>query len=79
MISHKYKFIFIHIPKAAGTTALESAGKDIVKIKNVILGTHGREHDNCCKILKDYKFDIRLNLKAHQVPIQPDGLIWATK
>lgn len=63
--------------QGAATDALKSADKDIVKIKNVILGTHGTEHDDCHKIFKDYGFDIKLDLKNEEIPIQPDGILWA--
>lgn len=66
--------------QGAGTNALKSAGEDIVKIKNVILGTHpGGEHPDCLSLLKQYGFTIKLNLTASEIPIQPDGVIWATR
>jgi len=63
--------------QGAGTAALESAGDDIIRIKNIILGTHGREHTDCLDLLKQYDFEIKLNLTKGEIPIQPDGLIWA--
>ena len=65
--------------QGAGTSALKSAGEEIVKIKNIILGTHGREHENCLALLRQHGFEIKLNLVAHQIPMQPDGLLWAKK
>lgn len=64
--------------QGAGTKALKSAKSEIVKIKNIILGTHGKEHDKCLELLKDYDFKIKLSLRANEIPIQPDGLLWAT-
>ena len=64
--------------QGAGTSALKSAGEDIVKIKNIILGTHGEEHDECLALLKQHGFKIKLSLRANEIPIQPDGLLWAT-
>ena len=63
--------------QGTGTSALKSAGEDIVKIKNIILGTHGREHEDCLALLRQHGFEIKLNLVADQIPIQPDGLLWA--
>jgi cyclopropane fatty-acyl-phospholipid synthase-like methyltransferase len=60
-----------------GTEALKSAEKGIRKIRHLVLGTHGREHDDCLLLLEDNGFTIKMNFKAHQIPIQPDGLIWA--
>lgn len=70
-------FIKIDI-QGTGTAALESAGPDIVKIKNILLGTHNEEHDQCLSLLKKHGFNIKLNLKGHEIPIQHDGLLWAT-
>jgi len=70
-------FIKIDI-QGAGTQALASAGSEIVKIQNLILGTHGKEHDDCLALLKQHGFEIKLSLTANQIPIQPDGLLWAT-
>ena len=64
--------------QGAGTSALKSAGEDIVKIKNIILGTHGKEHDECLALLKQHGFEIKLDLKSKSIPIQPDGCLWAT-
>ena len=44
-----------------GTLVLKSAGEDIIKIKNIILGTHGKEHNQCLDLLKRYGFKIKLN------------------
>jgi len=62
-----------------GTSALLSAEERIVDIKNVILGTHGVEHDYCKNILEMSGFDIKLSLRANEIPIQPDGIIWADR
>jgi len=64
--------------QGAATVALKSAEKNVVKIKNIILGTHNKEHDECLSLLKEHEFKIKLNLRAHEIPIQPDGLVWAT-
>ena len=63
--------------QGAGTKALLSASKYIEQIRHIVLGTHGVEHDECLSLLQDGGFTIKINLKAHQIPIQPDGLIWA--
>ena len=63
--------------QGAGTKALLSAKKSIGQIKHIVLGTHGVEHDDCLLLLEDSGFTIKMNFKAHQIPIQPDGLIWA--
>ena len=63
--------------QGAGTKALKSAYEKIVEIKNVILGSHGTEHDDCLALLQKNKFKIKLNLRGEEVPIQPDGIIWA--
>ena len=63
--------------QGSGTSALKSAGSNIIRIKNVILGTHGHEHQNCLHLLRQHGFKIKLDLKANQIPIQPDGLLWA--
>jgi FkbM family methyltransferase len=65
--------------QGAGTVALESAGVDIIKIKNIILGTHDSEHNDCLELLKRHGFEIKLNLEANEIPIQPDGLLWASR
>ena len=57
--------------------ALESAGQEIANIRNVILGTHDEEHDECLALFKDAGFEIKLNFRANEIPIQPDGIIWA--
>lgn len=62
-----------------GTSALLSAENKIVDIKNVILGTHGVEHDYCKNILEMSGFNIKLSLRANEIPIQPDGIIWAER
>lgn len=62
--------------QGAGTKALESAKLEIKNIKNIILGTHGKEHDECLELLKKHGFKIKLSSKS--IPIQPDGLLWAT-
>lgn len=64
--------------QGAGTKALESAKLEIKNIKNIILGTHGKEHDQCLELLKKHGFKIKLSLRAHEIPIQPDGCLWAT-
>ena len=51
--------------------------KSITKIKNIIVGTHGDEHDNCLKLLLEYGFQVKLNFTSDEIPIQPDGLLWA--
>lgn len=61
-----------------GTLALESAGSEIVKIKNFIIGTHGEEHNSCLELLREYGFKIKISVEAEGIPIQPDGLLWAT-
>ena len=63
--------------QGAGTEALKSSEGDIIKIKNVILGTHAYEHKDCLELLMRHGFEIKLNLKANEIPIQPDGLLWA--
>jgi len=65
--------------QGAGTKALESAKSEIKNIKSIILGTHGGEHDECLELLKKHGFKIKLSLRADEIPIQPDGLIWATQ
>ena len=62
--------------QGAGTKALRSAGSDVARIRNVILGTHGKEHEDCLDLLQKNGFTIKLNLTSSEVPIQPDGLIW---
>ena len=64
--------------QGAGIKALKSAKSEIIKIRNIVLGTHGKEHDECLELLKDYDFKIKLSLRANEIPIQPDGLLWAT-
>jgi predicted O-methyltransferase YrrM len=64
--------------QGAGTRALQSAGSEIIKIKNLIIGTHGEEHDECLELLREHGFKIKLSLRANEIPIQPDGLLWAT-
>ena len=59
------------------TDALKSANGSIAKIKNIIVGTHGREHDECLKLLLEHGFQVKLNLTSDKIPIQPDGLLWA--
>ena len=64
--------------QGAGIKALESAKLEIKNIKNIILGTHGKEHDECLELLKKHGFKIKISVKAERIPIQPDGLLWAT-
>ena len=59
------------------TDALKSANGSIAKIKNIIVGTHGGEHDECLKLLLEHGFQVKLNLTSDNIPIQPDGLLWA--
>lgn len=59
------------------TDALRSANGSIAKINNIIVGTHGSEHDDCIKLLLEHGFQIKLNLTSDEIPIQPDGLLWA--
>ena len=59
------------------TDALNSANGSIAKIKNIIVGTHGGEHDECLKLLLEHGFQVKLNLTSDKIPIQPDGLLWA--
>lgn len=59
------------------TDALKSANGSITKIKNIIVGTHGDEHDECLKFLLEHGFQVKLNFTSKEIPIQPDGLIWA--
>jgi len=61
-----------------GASALESAGSEIVKIKNLIMGTHGKEHNDCSELLSKYGFKIKMSATSSEIPIQPDGLLWAT-
>jgi ribosomal protein L11 methylase PrmA len=61
-------------------SALDSAGKNITKIKNIIIGIHDdKERNSCSSLLKKHGFKINLNLKPQQIPVQPDGLLWAAK
>ena len=59
------------------TDALRSANGSIAKINNIIVGTHGSEHDDCIKLLLEHGFQLKLNLTSDEIPIQPDGLLWA--
>ena len=59
------------------TDALKSANGSIAKVKNIIVGTHGGEHDDCLKLLLEHGFQLKLNLTSDEIPIQPDGLLWA--
>jgi len=59
--------------------ALNSAENNISRIKNIIVGTHGKEHDICINIFKKHNFKIKMNYRADEIPIQPDGLIWVTR
>ena len=72
----KIDFIKIDIQGDA-TDALKSANGSITKIKNIIVGTHGGEHDECLKLLLEHGFQVKLNFTSKEIPIQPDGLIWA--
>ena len=65
--------------KGGATSAFKSAGDDICKIQNIVLGTHDKEHDDCLEILEANNFNIQFNERAHNIPLQPDGLIWANK
>lgn len=61
-------------------SALDSAGKNITKIKNIIIGIHDdKERNSCTSLLKKHGFKIILTLKSQQIPVQPDGLLWAAK
>lgn len=72
----------IHLIKmdiqGAGTAALLSASSDITRIKNILIGTHGSEHQDCLEILMQNNFAVNINLTAQEIPLQPDGLIWAS-
>tara|TARA_B100001057_G_scaffold491543_1_gene582028 strand:+ start:426 stop:1043 length:618 start_codon:yes stop_codon:yes gene_type:complete len=59
------------------TDTLKSANGSITKIKNIIVGTHGDENNDCLKILLEYGFQVKLNFTSDEIPIQPDGLLWA--
>lgn len=58
--------------------ALSTACDHIFKFKNIIIGTHGSEHERCLDLLSQKGFNIKLDYIADKIPIQPDGLIWAT-
>jgi len=63
--------------QGGATDALKSANEGITKIKNIIVGTHGDEHDDCFKLLLENGFQVKLNFTSDEIPIQPDGLLWA--
>jgi len=66
--------------QGAATDVLRSglSSLNAKQIRNFIIGTHGQEHMECLQLLTDAKHAIKLNLVASKIPIQPDGLIWAT-
>lgn len=65
--------------QGAGTLALIGANRIMYRVRHVLIGTHGVEHDRCTKLLTDYGFDIKLSKRAHEIAHQPDGLLWAYK
>lgn len=58
--------------------ALMTAHDAIFKFKNIVIGTHGLEHKNCLKFLCQKGFIIKMDYTSEEIPLQPDGLIWAT-
>ena len=60
------------------TRCLQSAGDSLRLIKNIIIGTHGQHHNKCVDLLSSLNFKIKLSYAANEIPIQPDGLIWAS-
>ena len=78
IISETEKIDLIKIDiQGEATDALRSANGSITKIKNIIIGTHGDEHEDCLEFLLEYGFEVKLNFTSHEIPIQPDGLLWA--
>ena len=47
-------------------------------MKNLIIGTHGKEHNDCSELLSKYGFKIKMSATSSEIPIQSDGLLWAT-
>ena len=60
------------------TRCLKSAGSELIKIKNIIIGTHGKHHKKCHNLLTAMNFQILISEPSSRIPIQPDGLIWAS-
>jgi len=61
--------------QGSAAKAFLNANEQFGKIRNILLGTHGKEHKRCLKIFKKYGFKIRYEGK--KIPMQPDGIIWA--
>lgn len=66
--------------QGAAAFMLEESPKTRNRISEILLGTHEGEHWDCLELLKkDGHWIIRLAVEPEQIPLQPDGLIWATR
>ena len=74
---HQIDLIKLDI-QGAETRCLKSAGAHLPKIKNMIIGTHGQHHEKCHDLLTEMNFRILISEPSSRIPIQPDGLIWAS-
>ena len=55
-------------------TALRHGDKYLDRVDNILIGTHGKEHQRCMMLLRNHGFQIKCN--QPKVPQQPDGIIW---
>lgn len=59
---------------------LEAAPKTRKRVSEMLIGTHAGEHWQCLELLKgDGGWLIRLAVEPGQIPLQPDGILWATR
>lgn len=66
--------------EGAAEAMLKAAPKTRKRVSEMLIGTHAGEHWECLKLLKiDGRWLIRLAVEPGQIPLQPDGLVWATR
>lgn len=63
----------------AAAAMLQDAPETRKSISEMLIGTRKEEHWKCLEFLKgDGQWMVRLAVEPEQIPLQPDGLIWAT-
>lgn len=66
--------------QGAAASMLRESPKTLNRLSEMLLGTHEGEHWECLELLKkDGRWLIRLAVEPGQIPLQPDGIVWATR
>lgn len=66
--------------EGAAAIMLKEAPKTRKRVSEMLIGTRAEEHWDCLDLLKhDGHWLIRLAVEPGHIPLQPDGLVWATR